>query len=73
MLIAVLSFHLLQKDKLRSSDFATVILLISKTKNSTDYDKFAMGVWRRGAALMSVPESVGLYFNLDIIFKSMKQ
>lgn len=48
------------------SAFATVILFNNKNKNSRG--KFAMGVWRRGAALMSVLESLGLYFSLATIF-----
>jgi len=37
-----------------------------------DYGKFAMGVWRRGAALMPILESLGLYFSLAIIFLKTK-
>lgn len=37
-----------------------------------DYGKFAVGMWRRGADLMSVLEPLGLCFSLAIIFLKTK-
>lgn len=38
-----------------------------------DYGKFAVGVQRRGAALIPVLESLGLYFSLAIFFCFLNQ